>query len=121
MKIRLSCNGKRIESSTWADVEAVLPELKEEAFCRLSIMPEPETGPVCLSVESEDGNYLPTMLITGEGYVRGFVNQSGRDKENVSIGGYNYDAMSVTQDFDLIVRMIKEFYETGDVSKDLLK
>ena len=24
-------------------------------------------------------------------------------------------------DFDLIVRMIKEFYETGDVSKDLLK
>jgi len=29
--------------------------------------------------------------------------------------------MVVTQDFDLIVRMIKEFYESGDVSPELLK
>ena len=121
MNIELFCNGKKIENASWKDVEAVLPELEDEADFGLSIMPWPKTGPASLSVESEDGNYLPTMLITGEGYVRGFVNQSGRDKEDVSIGGYNYDAMSVTQDFDLIVRMIKEFYETGDVSKDLLK
>lgn len=121
MAIELFCNGQAIENTTWSDVENALPELKKEAFFRLSIMPEPETGPILLEVESEDGNYMPNMLIADQRGGRGFVNPEGRGKEDVSIGGYQYTAMAVTQDFDLIVRIIREFYETGDVSKDLLR
>jgi hypothetical protein len=121
MNIRLSCNEKRIENATWTDVEAVLPELKEEGSFRLMIMPWPESGPAFLDVESEGGYYMPSMLVIGELGGRAFVNPEGRDKEDVSIGGYMNDAMSVTQDFDLIIRMVKEFHETGDVSRELLK
>ncbi|CAK7065980.1 MAG: hypothetical protein DELT_03120 [Desulfovibrio sp.] len=121
MNMRLSCNDTRIENATWPDVEAALPELKEEAFFRLSIIPKPKIGPSFLEIESEGGHYMPSMLIIGQPEDRLFVNLEARDKPDVSIGGYTYDAMAVTQDFDLIVRMITEFYETGDVSKDLLK
>ena len=120
MNIRLSCNGKRIENAAWADIEAVLSELKEEADFSLTITPWPEKGAIKLAVESENGHYKPALLVN-EGSARVFVNPEGRDKKDVPIGGYDCDAMSVTQDFALIVRMIKEFYETGDVSPDLLK
>ena len=39
----------------------------------------------------------------------------------VDIGGYSYDPVFVTQDFTLIARMVKEFFETGNVSPDLLR
>ena len=120
MNIELSCNGNVSGNVTWNEVENALSELKKEAFFRLSIMPWPKTGPVFLEIESEDGNYMPSMLVRG-GINKVFVNEDGRDKEDVTIGGYDVDAMAVTQDFDLIVRMIKEFYETGDISPELLK
>ena len=121
MNMELRWNGKKVENATWADVEAVLPELKEEGSFRLTIWPQHKTGTSLLDVQSENGNYMPSMLVAGERGVRVFVNPEGRDKDYVSIGGYQNDAMALTQDFDLVVRMIKEFYDTGDVSKDLLK
>ena len=121
MHMRLHCNGKVIKNATWSDIEAVLPELRGEAFFVLSIRPVPESGPRALEVQSENGNYLPFLGLADVRGGRAFVNPDGRGKDDVSVGGYEYTAMAVTQDFDLIVRMIKEFYETGDVSKDLLK
>jgi len=124
--MELACYGKdesdtKVDNATWADVEAVLPELKEEAFFRLSIVPEPESGPALLEIQSEGGHYLPGMLVSGEPGGREFVNPDGVGKDMVSIGGYMWDPTTVTQDFDLILRMVKEFYETGDVSQEFLK
>ena len=119
--MRLSCNGKIIQNATWYDVETALNELKDEAFFRVSIWPWPTSGPISLEVQSEDGNYRPVMSVNEKPPLRVFVNPEGREKEDVSIGGYDYDAMSVTQDFALITRMVKEFFETGNVSPDLLK
>jgi len=110
-----------VENATWADVEAVLPVLKEEAFFRLSIVPEPESGPALLEIQSEGGHYLPGMLVIGKPGGRNFYNPDDAGKDEVSVGGYMWDPVSVTQDFDLILRMVKEFYETGDVSQELLK
>ncbi len=122
MNIELFYNGIKIENAAWADIETALMVLKEEAFFDLSIRPEPEAGPIRLVVESEKGNYMPSMLVGGRpSEVKVLVNEDGRDKEDVPIGGYDVDAMAVTQDFDLIIRMVKEFYETGNVSPDLLK
>jgi len=121
MNMELFCNERTVENATWADVEVVLPELKEEAFFQLSIEPAPESGPGSLTIQSEGGHYLPTMLVRGGGGIREFVNPDGVGKDEVSIGGYMWDPTAVTQDFDLILRMVKEFYETGDVSKELLR
>ena len=120
MKMDLLSNYGRLDDATWADVEAVLPELKEESFFRLTIMPWPETGPRALEVQAENGNYRPVMGHRGGGGYR-FSDPAGRGKEMVEICGYDYDPMGVTQDYDLIVRMIKEFYHTGNVSPELWK
>lgn len=118
MTMRLLSNKGRLDDATWADVEAVLPELKVESFFRLTIMPVPETGPDALEVQAENGNYRPVMANKGGGGYR-FSDPAGREKDMVEICGYDYDAMGVTQDYDLIVRMVKEFYHTGNVSPEL--
>ena len=117
MKIRLYCNKVKLDDATWADVEAVLPELKKEAFFALTIMPEPETGPDELEIQSADGNYMPAMGTVG-GHLYSFHNPAVSGAERVEIGGYECGPTSVTQDYDFIVRMIKEFYHTGNVPEE---
>ena len=118
MNMRLLCNDTRIKNATWADVEAVLPELKEEAFFRLTILPEPEIGPRSLEVQAENGYYRPLMAGT-EGTGNSFYNPADKGGEDVEILGHEYSPVGLTQDYDLIVRMIKEFFHTGNVSSEL--
>lgn len=40
--------------------------------------------------------------------------------ENILILGDYWSARPVTKDFDLVVRIFKEFFDTGNVSMDLL-
>ena len=118
MSMRLHCNETIKQEATWADVEAVLPELKEEAYFRLMILPKPEIGPRSLEVQAENGNYLPLMPGT-EGTGRSFYNPAAKGGEDVEILGNEYSPVRMTQDYDLIVRMIKEFFHTGNVSTEL--
>lgn len=118
MNMQLRCNAVKLNNATWADVEAVLPELKEEGFFTLTIIPRPEAGPDGLEIQAEKGNYRPIMGHVGGGGYR-FSDSAARDKEMVDICGYEYDPMGVTQDYDLIVRMVSEFYHTGNVSPEL--
>ena len=120
MNIRLSYDGTITNNPIWSDVEKALEILKDEADMFLRIVPEPEKGPSSLQVQSENGYYLPVLSTADEG-VREYINLEAEGEEPIEIQGYIYDAMTVTQDYDLIVRMVKEFYETGDVSRDLLK
>ena len=121
MIINLHCNGKNIYKAKYSDIEVALTVLKnEEADISLDIDPEPQKGPCGIQVQGENGYFLPVIL-DADGELREYVNLEGEGKEPVEIGGYDYDAMMVTQDYDLIVRMVKEFYETGDVSRELLK
>ncbi len=125
MQMRMYYNGINIKDATWHDVEAVLPKLKvdEDAWFSLDIVPCPQKGPRSLTVEANEGNYMPLMgteVTEVDSYVRGLRNYENEPQGMVSIGGYQYTAMSVTRDFDLITRIITEFYHTGDVSRDLL-
>ena len=116
--MRLFCNGSRIENATWNDVEAVLPNLKGDTTFILNIRPKPESGPDELFIQAENGNYMATMMnvdATGESY----NDPSALGKELIEIGGHDYDPSGVTQDYDLIVRIIKEFFHTGNVSPEL--
>ena len=121
MYINLFCNGKNIYKAKYSDIETALAILKkEEADIFLDIDPEPKKGPRSFQIQGENGYFLPVISEVG-GILREYNNLEGEGKDPVEIGGYDYDAMMVTQDYDLIVRMVKEFYETGDVSRDLLK
>ena len=118
MKMELLCNDVNLDEATWADVEAVLPELREEAYFRLTILPEPEIGPLGLEVLAENGYYRPLMPGT-EGTGRSFYNPAAKGGERIEILGDEYNPVGMTQDYDLIVRMIKEFFHTGNVSSEL--
>ena len=114
MPVRLLSGKGTKENATWADVEAVLPELREKGRVQLCITPYPEQGSYLWEVQAEEGRYRPSMLSLREGS-RYFNDPAATNKGTVSIGGYYYDSASVTRDYDLIVRMIKEFYHTGTV------
>ena len=118
MNIRMLSNMGVVKNATWADIEKVLPELKIESAFKLSIEPEPEIGPETLYIESENGYYRPIMVNADGGGYR-FSDPSASGKEDIEILGDYYDPMGVTQDYDLIVRMIKEFYHTGNVPEEL--
>ena len=73
MDVELYCNKKTIKHATWTDVQAALEEVRDgEADFTLDIIPRPENGPIGLQVQSEDGNYMPTMLVT-DGPVKFFL------------------------------------------------
>ena len=121
MDMRLHCNGKIIKRATWDDVQAALDEIRDgEVFFTLDIMPSPENGPSGLEVQSEDGNYMPVIGMAS-GYPRDYYNVPVAGGEMIDILGYSYDPGSITRDYERIVSIVKEFFETGDVSPELLK
>lgn len=87
----------------------------------ISIADEPEFGPMSIELTSENKRYLVTLLeATEDGSdVRIFTNPIATT-EMIDILGNSWDARSITEDFGLVVMMFKEFYETGDVSRQWL-
>ena len=116
----LDYTGASIDGASWDDVRTGLNKIEnEEATFRLMIYPEPESGPVSLGIQAEDGYYLMTLLLAVGG-TREYDAPPETD-DMVSILGYEYDPAMVTKDYELVCRVVKEFFETGDVSKDILK
>lgn len=88
----------------------------------IRIINAPEVGPERLSVEAENGFYLVTLLEYDESGsdVRSIWDQTSSSGENVMILGNYWPKRQLTKDFDLVVRIFKEFFDTGNVSMDLL-
>ncbi|EEQ18294.1 hypothetical protein yinte0001_24700 [Yersinia intermedia ATCC 29909] len=62
---------------------------------------------------------LETMMDDGDLDIRTFYNKS-ESKKFISILGEPYSEASIVKEFDLVIEVVKEFYETGNVSTDLL-
>ena len=118
MRMELYCNNTSLDDATWADIEAVLPELKEEAYFHLTIMPEPEVGPVRLEVQGQNGNYIAVMP-GSKGTGGSLYNPGAKGGEWIEMLGYEYAPEEVTQDYDRIVSIIREFFHTGNVPDEL--
>lgn len=84
----------------------------------IRIVDEPEHGPMSLELTSENKKYLVTLLEgTDDGSdIRIFSNPTATP-EMIDILGDSWDARSITEDFGLVVMTFKEFFETGDVSR----
>lgn len=80
-----------------------------------------DDGP-SLSVRAERGEYIVTLLEfqNGEDDVRTFLDLSLPRGTKVSHGGDLWDARMICRDFDFVVEVFKEFFDTGTVSKEKL-
>ena len=112
----------RVRRPEWSDVEELLLKLKDKkGATRLVVLPEPTVGPVNIDVSAEDGFYLLTLLEYSESDsdVRSYWDMSKSDNKIIILGN-QWPERQLTKDFDLVVRIFKEFFETGNVSTDLL-
>ena len=108
----------RIRRPEWSDVEELLLKLENKAgSVRLNIFPDPGIGPSHLNVSGDNGFYLLTLLeySNDDSDVRSYWDLSLPDKKILIHGDY-WPARQLTKDFDLVVRIFKEFFETGNVS-----
>lgn len=113
----------RNESPLWSDVIDFLNVLKNNSGAvNIRIINAPDIGPERLSVEAENGFYLVTLLEYDEsgGDVRSIWDKTSSSEEYVIILGNYWPKRQLTKDFDLVVRIFKEFFDTGNVSTELL-
>ena len=120
------CDGEkyvRNEFPSWSDVLGFLNVLKKNSGCvNIMIINSPDIGPERLSVEAENGFYLVSLLEYDEsgGDVRSMWDKTSSSGRNVIIRGNYWPERQLTKDFDLVVKIFKEFFNTGNVSTDLL-
>ncbi|MHC9060971.1 DUF6911 family protein [Pantoea sp. y20] len=108
----------------WIKVEEFLSKIKgDSGGVRLRIIPEPDIGPMYLDVSTDDGLYLLTLLECSESglIVRSYLDKSKSGKEKkIQIYGDYWPEKQLTNDFDLVVKIFKEFFDTANVSTNLL-
>ncbi len=120
------CDGEkhvRKNTPSWSDVLNFLNVLKESSgSVNISIINTQDIGPERLSVEAENGFYLVTLLEYDEsgGDVRSIWDKTSSSGEHVIIRGNYWPKRQLTKDFDLVVRIFEEFFNTGNVSTELL-
>lgn len=120
------CDGEkhvRKNTPSWSDVLNFLNVLKKSSgSVNISIINTQDIGPERLSVEAENGFYLVTLLEYDEsgGDVRSIWDKTSSSGEHVIIRGNYWPKRQLTKDFDLVVRIFEEFFNTGNVSTELL-
>ncbi|RWR02205.1 hypothetical protein ED28_09405 [[Pantoea] beijingensis] len=120
------CSGEkyvRNEFPLWSDVLNFLNALRNSSgSVNIRITNAPDVGPERLSVEAENGFYLVTLLEYDESGsdVRSIWDNTLSSEDNIIILGNYWPARQLTKDFDLVVRIFKEFFDTGNVSTELL-
>lgn len=115
-------NYQEIPQATWNDVENLLLRLKDKDGCvRLSLFPEPDIGPVQLSVSSSYNYYFLTLLeyLINDSTVRTYYDSSKPTTKILFYADY-WPECQLIQDLDFVIRIFKEFYTTGNVSQDIL-
>ena len=119
--LRVRFGEKFIDNPTWSQTRELLEELNggfgqfdlEWYEAHKSGGMESLTG---IFVEGGDGWYRPDLSFdTKDGpQIRAYKNPKADDSW-VELAGYEYPLEVVTDDFNLIIKMVGEFYESGTV------
>lgn len=124
----VDCSGKKaiyIKNVTWQRIVEELSAIRNGHYGALELETEyvhSDVGIHNLSLSMENGWYLITLLESTEekaDLVRSYYKPDPNYKM-IEIGGNNWSSTQLIRDFDLVLQIFKEFYETGDVSKDIL-
>ncbi|WP_077928289.1 DUF6911 family protein [Wohlfahrtiimonas populi] len=109
----------------WEQIEILLKAIHNSKWGSISLEVEDinavDLGPTDLNLKIENGWYLITLMEVTENdeEVRSYYKPDPNYKM-VEILGYEWSSTQLIRDFDLVLQIFKEFYETGDVSKDIL-
>jgi hypothetical protein len=112
------CRGGNQKSPAWREIELKLNEIKKSSgtiTVDLTGMADFESR--SLQVQTENGSSILSLVEDDD--IRTFTNKH-MDRQQIEILGDLWDSRLVCQDFDIVVRVFKEFYDTGDVSRDIL-
>ncbi|WP_313656157.1 DUF6911 family protein [Pantoea sp.] len=122
LKWTFNNQGGKKKSPAWEQVEEYLIKLEGEAgTLTLVVLDGADVGPDMLQVRAENGNYMLTLgEETDDDYrVRFYWDQSRPNDKLLILGDY-WSGQQLTKDFELVVRVFKEFFDTGNVSGDIL-
>ncbi|KZN12192.1 DUF6911 family protein [Marinomonas sp. TW1] len=115
---------KSVYTPQFQDVTGVLSKLQgEDCTVSLSIPDSPDVGADFLQVRADSGNFFVSMnyhLNEDDEEVRTLFFKEKKGLPQIEILGDYWDPQLVTDDLDLVIRIFKEFYETGNVSQDIL-
>jgi len=118
----LAGKGGNKKISSWDDINRCLYLLKDmEGTLTLDVINSYENEAEMLQLRTEKSFYFMTLSgIRDDEYVVRTYNDLSQPNIEIMILGDNWPAQQVTKDFDLVVRVFKEFFDTGNVSTDLL-
>lgn len=116
-----SCSpkGGTKKSDSWDDIASLLNNLGLSSGC-VTVDKLDDEGYLIseIQVRMERGLYMVTFL-NEEDEVMTLSDLTQPDEMVLILGDY-WSARQVTKNFDLVVKAFKEFFETGNVSKELL-
>ncbi|HED5643697.1 TPA: hypothetical protein SCR59_002102 [Enterobacter cloacae] len=87
----------------------------------LDILNSSDDSAEMLQIRTENGYYLITLgeIVKDEYQVRTYWDSSKPDTGILILGDY-WPESQLTKDSEFIVKILKEFFDTGNVSKELL-
>lgn len=123
-KISWTINGSggNNKITSWGDVLKKLKQLQgKKGTITLDTLTSPDTDVEMLQVRTERDFYLITLgeMFEDEYQVRTYWDRS-EDNTEIMILGDCWPARQLTKDFDLVISIFKEFFDTGNVSIELL-
>lgn len=122
MSWTLDGNGGNKQISIWGEILIQLEQLQgKEGSLTLDMLTSVDKGAEMLQVRTESGYYLMTLgeIFEEEYQVRTYWDPSKPDVEKVILGD-RWPERQLTKDFNLIIMIFKNFFDTGNVSTDLL-
>jgi len=116
-------SGSQLKPS-WSDIESSLKRLSYlNGSIGLSVIDGEDIGADFLEVRADTQHYLVTLLentIDDEEEVRTLFFKEKQNFAQIQILGDYYDSTMITDDLDLVVRIFKDFFDSGNVSYDIL-
>jgi hypothetical protein len=115
----ISQKGGTKNSNCWDDIVNFLDDLRLSSGCITVDKLDDENYLISeIQVRMERGFYLVIFLNENDEVMS--INELKQPDEKVLILGDYWPASQLTKDFDLVVKIFKEFFDTGNVSTDLL-
>jgi hypothetical protein len=114
--------GGTLPNPSWSDIERRLETANAETgSITLEVVNVGEIGPQSLQVSCESGEFMLMLgeLVEDDYDVRVFTNADPKPDSGLILGDL-WDPGSVCSDLTVVKRAFREFFETGDVSRDLL-
>lgn len=121
LQLSWSCSpkGGSKKSDCWGDISDVLNNLRLSCGCVTVDKLDDEDYLLSeIQVRMEKGLYLVTFL-NEKDEVMTFFDLTQADEKVLILGDY-WPMRQVTKDFNLVVKAFKEFFDTGNVSTELL-